>query len=303
MGTLDNKVAVVTGAGRGIGREVALALSREGARIVVNDYGVTVNGTDPRSDVADAVVDEIRSIGGHAIAHQGSVVDMVSAEDMVSTAVREFGDLDVLVCVAGILRERMIFNMTEDEWDSVINVHLKGHFAPMHYATQHMRKQRKGRIISFTSAAGLEGNPGQANYAAAKAGIVGLAMSVALGMGKYGVTSNVVCPVADTRMTADLEKTPAGKLIHRTSDRSPHHVGALVAFLASDLAAHITGQIIEVEGRRLTRWSHFHPERTMVRDDEDWTVEAIAQAYDRSLGIDRLRRFEKMGLIEPGTQG
>src|SRR2546427_12758730 len=168
MGLLDGKVAVVTGAGNGIGRAVALGLSHAGARVVVNDYGVTVDGSAPSRDAAQAVVKEIEALGGQAVASAESVATMAGGEAIVEAALTRFGDLHVVVCCAGILRERMIFNMTEEEWDAVIAVHLKGHFTVMRPATRHMREKRRGRIVTFTSTAGLEGSPGQPNYSAAK---------------------------------------------------------------------------------------------------------------------------------------
>src|SRR5258705_306083 len=179
MGLLDGKVAVVTGAGSGIGRGVALGLAAAGASVVVNDYGVTVDGRDPSNARALGVVKEIEAHGGRAVANADSVATMAGGQAMVDAAVSTFGDLHIVVCCAGILKERMIFNMSEEEWDSVVAVHLKGHFTVMQPATRHMREKRQGRIITFTSAAGLEGSPGQPNYSAAKEGIVGLTRSTA----------------------------------------------------------------------------------------------------------------------------
>ena len=176
---LEGKVAVVTGAGRGIGRAVALDLARAGARVVVNDYGVAVDGSEPSEGPAQDVVDEIKRGGGDAVAVFETVTTMEGGERIIKTALDQFGKLDILVCVAGILRERMIFNMPEDDWDAVIATHLKGHFACMKPATIVMRQQRSGRIITFTSSAGLDGSPGQPNYSAAKEGIVGLTRSTA----------------------------------------------------------------------------------------------------------------------------
>ncbi len=204
MGLLERKVAVVTGGGTGIGRAVARGLAVAGAQVVVNDYGVSVDGRDPSSEPANQVVAEIRAAGGRAVASAESVATMAGGRAVVDQALREFGDLHVLVCCAGILRERMIFNMTEEEWDAVIAVHLKGHFAVMRPATAHMREKKAGSIITFTSTAGLEGSPGQPNYSAAKEGIVGLMRSTALAMAKYGVRCNAIAPTADTRMTQRL---------------------------------------------------------------------------------------------------
>ncbi|MBI1962862.1 MAG: SDR family NAD(P)-dependent oxidoreductase, partial [Candidatus Rokubacteria bacterium] len=204
MGLLDGKVAAVTGAGNGIGRAVALELARAGARVVVNDYGVTVDGRTPSSAAAETVVKEIEARGGQAVANAESVATMAGGQAIVDAALGRFGDLHIVVCCAGILRERMIFNMSEEDWDAVIAVHLKGHFTVLRPATRHMREKKYGRIVTFTSVAGLEGSPGQPNYAAAKEGIVGLTRSTALAMAKYGVTVNCISPTAETRMTERL---------------------------------------------------------------------------------------------------
>lgn len=302
MGNLNGKVAVITGAGGGIGREIALELAKQGIKLVINDYGVAVDGSEPKSIVAEKVAQEINNLGGEAIANAHSIAEMKGAENLINTAINKFGDLDILVCVAGILRERMIFNMSEEEWDSVINVHLKGHFAPMHFATKHMRAKKKGRIITFTSAAGLEGSPGQPNYSAAKAGIVGLSMSTALAMGKYNVTCNVISPNADTRMTSRLDGTPNAALLQQKEDLHPRHIAPLVAYLSSDDAEHITGQILEVKGREISLWSHHQKIRSCCMVNANWTVEKIHQMYDGLLGQDKLRRFESLGLKLPGSE-
>src|SRR5579883_1705113 len=198
---LAGRVAVVTGAGRGIGREVALALAAAGAKVVVNDYGVNVDGSAPSTGPAFEVVAEIARAGGEAVASTESVADWGSAKRIIDTAVERFGRIDVLVTCAGVLRDRMIFNMTEEEWDTVLAVHLKGTFNCVRHACTHMREQRYGRIVTFSSGAGLFGNPGQANYGAAKSAIGGLTKVAARDLGRYGVTVNAICPVAGTRMT------------------------------------------------------------------------------------------------------
>jgi NAD(P)-dependent dehydrogenase (short-subunit alcohol dehydrogenase family) len=293
MGLLDGKVAVVTGAGGGIGRAVALGLSRAGARVVVNDYGVTVDGRAPSSAAAQAVVKEIEALGGQAAASADSVATMAGGEAIVETALTRFGDLHVVVCCAGILRERMIFNMTEEEWDAVIAVHLKGHFTVMRPATRHMREKRRGRIVTFTSTAGLEGSPGQPNYSAAKEGIVGLTRSTALAMAKYGVTVNCISPTAETRMT---ERLSADRRAQAAAP--PEAVAPVVAFLASDRAAHITGQIVHVRGNQVSLWSHPAPVRA-VTSREGWTPDALGDVWDQGLGQDRLRRLDALGIPWP----
>ena len=294
MGLLDGKVAVVTGGGTGIGRAVSLGLAAAGASVVVNDYGVSVDGRDPSSEPANEVVSEIRGRGGKAVASPESVATMAGGRAVVELALKEFGDIGILVCCAGILRERMIFNMTEEEWDAVIAVHLKGHFTVMQPATAHMRQKKAGSIITFTSTAGLEGSPGQPNYAAAKEGIVGLTRSTALAMARYGVRCNAISPTADTRMT---QRLPGDRRAAATAT-PPDAIAPVATFLASDRAAHITGQVIGVRGTEVTVFSHPAPLRT-VAAATPWTPEALAGTWDRTLGQDRLRRFDAMKIAWP----
>jgi NAD(P)-dependent dehydrogenase (short-subunit alcohol dehydrogenase family) len=294
MGLLDGKVAVVTGGGTGIGRAVSLDLAAAGAKVVVNDYGVSVDGTDPSSEPANEVVGKIRSKGGMAVASPESVATMAGGRAVVDLALSEFGDLHIVVCCAGILRERMIFNMSEEEWDAVIAVHLKGHFTVMQPATRHMREKKTGSIITFTSTAGLEGSPGQPNYSAAKEGIVGLTRSTALAMARYGVRCNAISPTADTRMTQRLPGERRGL----ATATPPEAIGPVATFLASDKAAHITGQIVGVRGTEVTIYSHQAPLRTATRIDP-WTPEHLAEVWDRTLGQDRLRRFDALGIPWP----
>src|SRR2546422_5949777 len=296
MGLLDGKVAVVTGAGRGIGRTVALGLAGAGASGVVNDYGVSVDGREPSSGPAEAVVKEIEARGGRAVPSAQSVATMAGGRAAIDAALKSFGDLHILVCCAGILRERMIFNMSEEEWDAVIAVHLKGHFTVMQPATRHMREKRAGRIIAFTSTAGLEGSPGQPNYSAAKEGIVGLTRSTALAMAKYGVTVNCISPTAETRMT---ERLPDGRRAQAAAP--PEAIAPVVAFLASDRAAHVTGQILHVRGHQVSLWSHPAPIRA-ITSREGWTPEALADVYDTALGQDRLRRSDALGITWPARR-
>ncbi|WP_128381492.1 3-oxoacyl-ACP reductase [Streptomyces cavernae] len=253
---LEGLSAIVTGAGRGLGRAEALELGQLGAAVVVNDYGRT--GRDGSGNASGApaqqVAAEIRAAGGTAVAHTGDVADHQEARELVHLAVAEFGKLDILVNNAGILRDRMVFSMSEDEWDSVIRVHLKGHFNTTHFAAAHWRERSKaagapvyGRIVNTSSEAFLAGSAGQPNYAAAKGGIVGLTTSTALALAKYGVTANVICPRARTRMTEDvfagLEKPEAGP-----DPLAPEHVAPLVGYLASPAAAQVNGQLLVVHG-------------------------------------------------------
>src|ERR687896_1799751 len=222
MGLLDGRVAVVTGSGRGIGRGIALAMAQAGASVVVNDLGVSLSGEGEEKTPADQVVDEILTNGGAAVANYGSVTDWDQAHAMIDQVVREFGKIDILVNVAGILRDRMIFNMTEAEWDAVIAVHLKGTFNCTRAASILMREQRGGRIISMSSVSAL-GSPGQPNYAAAKAGIMGLTWSCANGLEKYGVTVNAVMPSGATRM---VDTTPRAQEVFDKTGKWPSELAA-----------------------------------------------------------------------------
>jgi NAD(P)-dependent dehydrogenase (short-subunit alcohol dehydrogenase family) len=249
MGLLDGKTAVVTGAGRGIGRGIAIALAKDGAKVVVNDLGAALGGEGTDKSPAQQVVDEIVKAGGQAVPNFGSVSDFGQATDMVEQAVREWGRIDIVVNVAGILRDRMIFNMTEEEWDIVLAVHLKGTFNTIRAASVHMREAKGGRIVNMSSVSAL-GSPGQPNYAAGKAGILGLTWSTAHALGKYGVTSNAILPSGATRM---IDSTPRGRAVFeqtgkwpseqaKGTERDPDNVAPLVVFLASAAAAHVNGQ-------------------------------------------------------------
>ncbi|GGN92169.1 3-oxoacyl-ACP reductase [Streptomyces albiflavescens] len=253
---LEGLTAIVTGAGRGLGRAEALELGRLGAAVVVNDYGQP--GRDGSGEAsatpAEEVAAEIRAAGGRAVAHTGDVADHEQARELVELAVTEFGKLDILVNNAGILRDRMIFSMTEGEWDSVVRVHLKGHFNTTHFASVHWRARSKaadgpvyGRIVNTSSEAYLAGSAGQPNYAAAKGGIVGLTTSTALALAKYGVTANVICPRARTRMTEDVF-AGFGQPEEGLDPLAPEHVAPLVGYLASPAAAHVNGQLLVVHG-------------------------------------------------------
>src|SRR3989454_8648681 len=241
---LKDKVAVVTGAGGGIGRGTALLLAKEGAKVVVNDIGGSAAGEGRDTTPADKVVAEITAAGGTAVSNYDSVASMSGGEKIIGTALEKFGRIDIVVNNAGILRDRMIFNMSEEEWDAVIHVHLKGTFACTRAAAPHMRQQRSGRIVNITSTSGLIGNYGQANYAAAKMGIVGLTKATALDLGRYGATANCIAPFAWTRMIGtiptetEVQKRRAGKI----KKKDPTMIAPLVALFATDAAQEMNRQ-------------------------------------------------------------
>jgi NAD(P)-dependent dehydrogenase (short-subunit alcohol dehydrogenase family) len=250
-GSLEGRVAIVTGAGRGIGLSVARLLAREGARLVVNDLGVELDGTDANASLADNVAAQIRAEQGDAIGDQSDVADFGQAEKLIRLAVETYGRLDVLINVAGILRDRMVFNMTEEEWDSVVRVHMKGTFNTVRHASALWRDIRdadaQNRIINFTSGAGLHGSPSHSNYAAAKLGIVGFTYSCANALRKYGVTSNAIAPTAATRMTETIRDS-ARSFAGDEPDLSPDNVAPSVAYLASTRSDWCNGQVIAANG-------------------------------------------------------
>ncbi len=280
MGMLDGKVAIVTGAGRGIGREEALLLAREGARVVVNDVGAALSGSsegDSGSTPAQSVVDEIAGAGGEATANRDDCSTWTGAQGLVNQAIETFGGLDILVNNAGILRDKMSFNMDEAAWDDVIRVHLKGHFAPSHFAATYWRSRSKagdkvvGRIVNTSSEAGLFGNAGQANYSAAKAGIASMTWVLARELERFGVTVNAIAPRARTRMTEQLFATGATEGFD-TWD--PGNVAPVVAWLATDEAGSVNGQIFVVFGGSIWLMAPFAPVGEL-HSDTRWTVDGL----------------------------
>jgi NAD(P)-dependent dehydrogenase (short-subunit alcohol dehydrogenase family) len=265
MGLLDGKVAIVTGGGRGLGRAHCLMLAARGAAVVVNDPGAGLHGESTGETPAEAVVAEITAAGGRAIADHSSVADWVATEKLIALAAGEFGRLDIVVNNAGILRDRMLFSMTEDDFDAVIAVHLKGTFAMTRHACAYWRSEAKrgaghgGRIINTTSGTGLFGTVGQANYGAAKAGIVSLTTITALEMARYGVTANAISPIAHTRMTDGLSGVqvrnplPDGNTADGFDPQDPANASGLVAYLASDASSWLSGQVFRVHGHRVQR--------------------------------------------------
>ncbi|MFF0011246.1 SDR family NAD(P)-dependent oxidoreductase [Streptomyces sp. NPDC005374] len=290
MGILDDKVAIVTGGGRGLGRAHCLALAEAGATVVVNDLGAGVHGERTGDSPADDVVTEITKLGGRAVANHASVTDWTATEAMVADTVAEFGRLDIIVNNAGIVRDRMLFSMTEAEFDSVIAVHLKGTFALTRHACAYWREASKrgervtGRVINTTSGTGLFGNQGQSNYGAAKAGIAGLTVLTALEMRKYGVTANAVSPIAATRMTEGLTIGTPQDVADGFDPRDPANASGVVVYLASDAAAWLTGQVLRVDGNRLNRlqgWTvaAVHPSESGKALIYDELVDAVPQLY------------------------
>ena len=281
MNILEGRVAIVTGAGRGIGRAHALELARHGAAVVVNDFGVSASGEGTGETPADEVVAEIVAAGGSAVVNRADVADFEQAAAMVEQAITAYGGLDILVNNAGFLRDRMLVNTAEDEWDAVIRVHLKGHFSTLRHAGAYWRaeskegRQRAARVINTSSGAGLQGSVGQTTYSAAKAGIAGMTLVAAQEMGRYGVTVNAIAPVARTRMTEGAFDTSQMAF---PEDNSP-----LVAWLASEEAGDVTGRVFEIDGSVITvenGWSH-GPSRDAGRR---WEATEVGAAIRDILG-------------------
>lgn len=288
MGALDGRVAIITGAGRGLGREHALLFASEGAKVVVNDLGGDLHGEGEDRAPAQLVVDEIKAMGGEAVGNTDSVADWDGAKRLVDTAVETFGKLDVLVNNAGILRDRVLVNMTEQEWDAVIHVHLKGHFCPTHHAAVYWREQAKAgneikaSIVHTTSTSGLLGNPGQTNYGAAKSGIATFSQICSMELGRYGVRSNAVAPAARTRLT---EQTPGlSEVVKAPEDAAtfdawdPANVSPFVAYLAT-ADCPFSGEAFLVQGGLVQRFAPWTLSEKIDKGDR-WTVAELAAAAD-----------------------
>lgn len=284
MGRLDDRVIVITGSGRGIGASLARTCAAQGAKIVVNDLGGAIDGSGSDQTPAQAVVDEITSAGGQAVANYADVSDYEQAEGLVKQALDTYGGLDVLINVAGILRDRMVFNMNEKEWDDVIRVHMKGTFNTTKFASIHWRSERKGhyRLINFTSVSGLYGNPGQPNYSAAKMGIVGFTLSCANGLGRYGATANAISPGAQTRMIDDIPQDRRRAGLAKTEDdkRSPDNIAPPVVYLASEESDWLSGRVIGARGYEIELVRNPVTEATLY-SDKMWGIDEACEEMER----------------------
>jgi NAD(P)-dependent dehydrogenase (short-subunit alcohol dehydrogenase family) len=291
MGLLDGRVAIVTGSGRGIGREFALCFAREGAKVVVNDVGVSLDGKGSGDDPAAQVCKEIEALGSEAVPNYDSVSDFEAARRIVQTAIDSFGTVDIVVNNAGIVRDKTLLKMDESDFDAVIAVHLKGTFNVTRHAAEVMKAKEYGRIVNITSSAGLRGNFGQTNYGAAKAGIMGMTFVWSMELGRYGITVNAVAPAGATRMTAALYER-SGK--EPPPEENPALNAPLVAFLASEGAGHVNGQIL---GRTEYAYTIFqHPKQiAWMGKDGGWTPAEVAAKFDSGLG----QHLQQVGMVMP----
>lgn len=289
MGVLDGRTAIVTGGARGIGAAISRLFADQGAAVVINDLGGSTDGTGSDASAAEQLAADIRDSGGKAVADGSDVSDTATGPRLVELAVEQFGGLDILVNSAGVLRDRMIFNMSDDEWDTVIRVHLRGHFSTVRAAAAYFREQRNPdghyRIVNFTSHSGLEGSPGQANYAAAKMGIVGLTYSLAQGLARYGVTANAIAPAAATRLVATVD--PAKRAIQdRPADddpsRSPDNIAKLALYLASERSDWLTGRVLGSMGFTISLYEN----PTVIGEistSGPWDIDDIAAQLESSV--------------------
>jgi len=291
MGLLDGRVAVVTGSGRGIGREFARCMASEGASLVINDVGVSLDGRGTEEDPAAQVCKEIEAAGGQAVPNYDSVSDFDGAANIIATAVEAFDKIDILVNNAGIVRDRTLVKMDENDFDAVIAVHMKGAFNCARHAAPLMKDQGYGRLINVTSSAGLRGNFGQTNYGGAKAALMGMTFIWALELGRYGITSNAVAPAGNTRMTASLFERSGEE---PPPESNPALNAPLVAYLASERASHVNGQVLGRTDFAYTLFQHPKQIAFMWRDG-GWTPEAVADHFDDVLG----QHLQHVGMVMP----
>ena len=292
MGILDGRVAVVTGSGRGIGREFALSMAREGASVVINDVGVSLDGQGTEDDPAAQTCKDIEALGARAVPNYDSVSDFEGAGRIIDTAVNEFGKIDILVNNAGIVRDRSLVKMSEEDFDAVVAVHMKGTFNCARHAAPYMKDAGYGRIINVTSQAGLRGNFGQTNYGAAKAAIMGMTFVWAIELGKYGITVNAMSPAGATRMTASLfERTGT----EPPPESNPALNAPIVTFLASERAAHVNGQIV---GRTDFAYTIYQTPKQIgfMWRDGGWDVDGVVDNFDSILG----QHMQPVGMTMPG---
>jgi NAD(P)-dependent dehydrogenase (short-subunit alcohol dehydrogenase family) len=291
MGLLDGRVAIVTGSGRGIGREFALCFASEGAKVVINDVGVSLDGQGTADDPAAQVCKEIAELGSEAVPNYDSVSDFEGAGRIVQSAVDAFGTVDIVVNNAGIVRDKTLLKMDESDFDAVVAVHMKGTFNVTRHAAEVMKAKEYGRIVNITSSAGLRGNFGQTNYGAAKAGIMGMTFVWSMELGRYGITCNAVAPAGATRMTAALYER-SGK--EPPPEENPALNAPLVAYLASEQAAHVNGQIL---GRTEYSYTIFqHPKQiAWMGKDGGWTPAEVAARFDSGLG----QHLQQVGMVMP----
>jgi NAD(P)-dependent dehydrogenase (short-subunit alcohol dehydrogenase family) len=289
MGVIDGRVAIITGGARGIGASISRLFAAEGGAVVINDLGGAPDGSGSDGGPAKEIADEITAKGGKAVSDGGDIADVATGERLVKTAVEQFGKLDIVVNVAGILRDRMIFNLVEEDWDAVIRVHLKGHYSTVRPASAYWREQRNPqghyRVINFTSVSGLDGSPGQPNYAAAKMGIVGLTYSLAQGLARYGVTANAIAPGAATRLTATV---PTDKRVVREDrpaeeDRrmSPDNIAPVALYMASEQSDWLTGRVVSSSGYEVGLYENPQIIR-QVSAPEPWEYDRLASALESS---------------------
>jgi NAD(P)-dependent dehydrogenase (short-subunit alcohol dehydrogenase family) len=290
---LKNKVAIITGSGRGVGKGIAKLMAHEGAKVIIVDPGTELDGSGGTQSIAESVVKEILQTGGEAVASFEDITTMAGGESVVQQAIDTFGKLDIVVTCAGVLRDRMIFNMTEEEWDSVIAVHLKGTFTIVKHAAILFRQQRSGRIITFSSTSGLIGNTGQANYGAAKDGVAGFTRVVARDLGRYGVTCNSIAPSANTRMIAAIPESanqakagagiasPGGGDLRGDAD----DIAPFTTWLASDQAHNVNGHVFYVTAGLVSQLNDPEPIRT-IRKEGRWTLDELIKVFPVTLGVD-----------------